>query len=288
MLTCWSLDNIRKHKSFYKEFDLLMLFASVRLWKKNHPEDTCVLYADSMTKGVIKDLSADYLWDEIRLLGDNKFIDKNIFWASSKLQALRYIEEPVTILDTDFLAYKPLNNLLKGNITVAHDENGIGYYPGPLDPYIRQVRHLVNRPNHRSVNCCFVHIPDPTFTQYYAKNSLLLMEEFTKLRVPSSNYLVFAEQLYLKHLFDIHNIQYDTLLSQTWHCNDGYFYDNKKEGLLPEGEEHLYYRHYWMEKPMIRESAAGYVYEEEIKQLRNILGRSTKVDIKKLQDVYCR
>ena len=265
-----------------------MLFASVKLWKKNHPEDTCVLYADSMTEGVIKDLSADYLWDEIRPLGDNKFIDKNIFWASSKLQALRYIEEPVTILDTDFLAYKPLNNLLRGNITVAHDENGIGYYPGPLDPYIRQVRHLVNRPNHRSVNCCFVHIPDPTFTQYYAKNSLLLMEEFTKLRVPSSNYLVFAEQLYLKHLFDIHNIKYDTLLNQIWHCNDGHFYDNKKEGLLPKGEEHLYYRHYWMEKTMVRESAGGYVYEEEIKQLINILGKSTKVDIKKLQDVYCR
>lgn len=288
MLTCWTLDNIRKHQSFYKEFDLLMLFASVTLWKKHHPDYKCVLYADPMTEGVIKDLQADHLWDEIRTLGENKAIDKNIFWASSKLQALRFIDEPVILMDHDFLAYKPLGNLLGDKITVAHDENGIGYYPGPLDPYIRGVKHLINRPNHRSVNCCFVYFPDYKFTQYYAQQSLSLMEEFTKLRVPNSNYLVFAEQLLLKHLFDIHNIEYDTLLSEIWHCNEGYFYESKKEGLIPKGEEDLHYRHYWMTKPVILASDEGYIYNEEIQQLKNILAKDKKVNIEKLQNVYSR
>ena len=64
MLTIWTLDNVRKHRSFYTEFDLLMLFASVTLWKRNQPEAHCVLYCDSMTYKVLTKVQAIHLWDE--------------------------------------------------------------------------------------------------------------------------------------------------------------------------------------------------------------------------------
>ena len=105
MKTLWVLENIKGKKSFYNKFDFLMMFASVVQWKKHHPDFHCVLYADKMTLEVITNLGAKKLWDETQVLKTNKSINKRVFWAASKLQALRFLEEPVIIMDNDFVVY---------------------------------------------------------------------------------------------------------------------------------------------------------------------------------------
>lgn len=284
MLTCWTLDNVKRHYSFYREFDLLMLYASVTLWKRNHPDNKCVIYVDKMTQEVLETTNATHLWDEVRPLGKNNSIDNSVFWASSKLQALRFVREPVVLMDNDFLAFKKLGDFLTDRVVVTHNENGKGYYPGPLDPYIRRTKHLLNRPNHLSVNCSFVFFPDYKFTQKYATQSLMLMEEFTKLKVPNSNYLVYSEQLLLKHLLDVERIEYDTLVNEIWHCNDGYFYETEK-GLIHHKQQELFFRHYWMDKPRIYNSEDGFVYEEEVQFLKNVLAKDKKLDFEVIKNV---
>jgi len=258
-----------------------MMFASVIQWKKHHPSHICELHADTMTQSVFKELRVLKLWDSIKTVGNNKAIDKSTFWASSKLQALRHTTEPVIIVDNDFVVYKSLDEFIKVKPIVCHDEDGKDYYIGPLDPYIKQVKHLINRPQLKAVNCSFLYLPHHQFTQHYAQLSLQLMEEFTKLKVPNSKYLIYAEQLLLKHLFTLHNIEYETLLDTVYDCVRNK-YVTKKQGHIKVDEQNRYFRHYWMDKPKIRESRDGFDLNQELEQLENVIKNHILIDWNKL------
>ena len=277
MKTIWVLENIKEHKSFYTKFDLLLLLTSTSQWKKHHPTYTCCLYCDKMTHDLIKDLNAIQLWDEINIIPKNKFIDKSVFWASSKLEVLSRMTEPVIIMDNDFIVYKPLHDFLKDTIVGTHDEDGTEYYINSSDPYIKQAKHIINRPNLNAINVSFLYLPDPKFTQYYAKTSLELMELFTKIKVPNSKYLIYAEQLLLLHLITINNVSYNTLMKGKWLCSENKYSIGDK-GYLSMEQSNMHFRHYWMDKPKIRNSEEGFSYEKEIKQLENAIKIHTFID----------
>lgn len=254
-----------------------MMFASVIQWKKHHPSHICELHADKLTIKKFEELDALKLWDSIKLVGKNKAIDKSVFWASAKLQALRNTKEPIIVMDNDFVVYKSFENFIKDKPVVCHDENGEDYYLGALDPYIKQVKHIINRPQLRAVNCSFLYLPDYKFTQHYTQLSIELMQEFTKIKVPNSKYLIYAEQLLLKHLFTVHNIAYETLLDTVYDCKLNRF-TTKQQGYIKTEDQNLFFRHYWMEKPKIRESKDGYNYQEEILQLENVVKNHILID----------
>lgn len=270
MLACWALDNIKEQRSFYKEFDFLMMFSSVVQWKKHHPDHTCRLYCDELTKKVITEMKADRLWDEISVLGRVRTIDKSVFWAASKLQAIRFIGEPFIIMDNDFITYRSFSEFFKSTVIVAHEEDTTDYYPTIFDPYIKQTKHILHNSGTTAINCSFLYFPDPKVSQSYAKLSIQLMEEFTKIKAPNSKYLIYSEQLALKHLLDEYKVKYQNLDGALWSAQDGAFTD-REGGLLPMGEEHLWYRHYWTAKPHIYNSTLGYSLEKESEQLHNVL-----------------
>ena len=277
----WILENIKKHPSFYSELKVNLLLTSAIQWKKHNPNTNTALYCDKMTYSFLSDINAIDIWDYVFRVPFNQEIDKNVFWASSKLEVLSGITSPSVVLDHDFIVYKSFETYLKGNVIVGHAEDGESYYPSVMDEYVKRTRHILNRPNNNSVNCCFNYYPNPSFARSYADTSLELMKELTKLKAPNSNYLVYAEQLLLKHVLDLHNIEYECLIPDIWHCNDRRWIKGNK-GLIGTAEIPLYFRHYWMDKPKIVGSLDGFSYINEIEPLRRVISNNSNVDMQVL------
>lgn len=255
-----------------------MMFASVIQWKKHHPTYHCVLHADKMTLEVITNLGGIALWDETITLKRNVGVDLKVFWAASKLQALRLSNEPTIIMDNDFVVYTSFDKFIKKNkVIVSHVEDGMNYYINPTDHFVKQVKHLLNRYRQEAVNCSFLYFPDPKFMQHYAKTSLELMQELSRLKAPNSKYLILAEQLLLKHLLDLHNINYTPLLDKKYNCTTNKYTDNIK-GFIKTEKHNLSFRHYWMDKPKIKESKKGFNLKEESTTLNNVVKNKVKID----------
>lgn len=277
MNTYWVFENIREDSSFYTELDTLLLLSSAHLWKKHHPSFTTILCADKLTLDHLDKINGLSLFDKVELLPKNSFIDKNVFWASSKLEKLRFVDGPSIIMDHDFLVYTNIEKYLNKNLFFAHEEDGSNYYDTTWNPFIKEIEHIVRRPKPHAINCCFSYFPDSKFANHYAKTSLELMYKFTELKVPNSRFLIFAEQLLLKHLIDHFDLKYDTLLNEKWHARDKIYVPNNK-GHMSFDESNTIYRHYWMDKPLIKESKKGFDLTKEITILYNIL-RKTQVNL---------
>ena len=277
MNTYWVYENIKEQSSFYNKLDTLLLLASVYQWKKHHPNFTTNLTVDKLTYEYLHNINATYLWDKVEILPKNNFINKSIFWASSKLEKLRYVDGPAIIMDHDFIVYKSFEKYLKDKPFFCHEENGDQYYDTAWNPFIQKISHIVNRPKPHAINCCFCYFPNNEFTNNYARTSLELMQIFSEMKVPNSRFLVFAEQLLLKHMLDYHNIEYDTLLNEKWNAK-GKYYEQNDKGHMSYMDSNTTYRHYWMDKPLIRENKEGFSFDGEITILYNILSK-TEVDL---------
>ncbi len=271
MKIIWVLENIRKRKDFYSRLHTLLLLCSVKLWKKFYPDDYCVLYCDNLTKEFLVDLKVECFWNEIILLENKRSIDKKTFWAASKLEVLSLQKEPVIILDNDLLVYFPIKQFFDYNkVYFHHYEDGKGYYPGTLDKYVRQLSYKA-RWQTESVNVSILNLPDYKFTNEYANISLKMMEEFSSMKVPHSQYLIFAEQLLLKHLLDKNGIPHKSLISTYWNCKQWEWGENNNKGIWTINESGRYIKHYGPEKGWLVDNKIGFDYNKEIKHLENCL-----------------
>lgn len=279
MKTIWVLENIRGDKTFYEKFDLLMMFSSVIQWKKHHPTFECSLYADKMTLEVITQLGANTFWDNTTVLPKNNAVNKNVFWASSKLQVLTQIKEPTIIMDNDFVVYTNFKKFLNQQVVVSHIEDGSNYYIMPTDHFAKKVKHLLSRYKPTAVNCSFLYFPDYKFMNHYATTSLEIMAILTRNKAPNSKYLILAEQLLLKHLLDLNEIEHIPLIDREYKCIKDVF-SKKVKGLIEFKKQHLFFKHYWMDKPRIKKSQHGFSLKDESKSLENVIGTKKVIDWK--------
>ena len=267
----WVLENIEKNKNFYSRFNILLLITSTILWKRNHPEDICILYADDMTIDLLDRLKVIKVWDEIKPLPNPRKINKSVFWASAKLQVLAEQTEPVILLDNDTHVYKPIKQYIDlANVCVTNYEVGIGYYPTSIDKYVRQLSYKP-RWQTNSVNVSFLNLPDPSFTKRYAEQSLKLMEEFTELKAPNSQYLIFAEQLLLRHMLDKEKIEHRSILSTYWDCKEWKWGKEHSKGIWTVDESEKYFKHYGPLKGWYLNNRGEFSYDNEIKHLLNCI-----------------
>lgn len=276
MKIIWVLENIKKNfntQDYYvnSRLNVLLLLASVHLWKKNHREDTCVLYTDDITVDLFSKLKVIDFWDTVLPLPKSRKINKDVFWAASKVEVLAQVEEPVIIMDNDTHVYKPIKHFLDTDtVYVSNYEVGKGYYPTAIDPFVQKLSYKTRWKN-ESVNVSFLHLPDPTFTKMYAELSLQLMEEFTVLKAPNPQYLIFSEQLLLSHLLEKQNIKHKSIISTNWDCKEWTWGEDHDKGLWPVYESEMYFKHYGPLKGWIRDSRADQNYEREIAHLLNCI-----------------
>lgn len=276
MKIIWVLENIKSNyntREYYinSKLNTLLLLASVHLWKKNHPEDTCVLYGDDLTIDTLSKLKVLDFWDSIEPLPSPRKINRDVFWAASKVEVLSSINEPVIIMDNDAHVYKPIKHLLDPDtVYVCNYEVGKGYYPSGVDKYVQQLSYKARWKN-ESLNVSFLHLPDPSFSNKYAEISLNMMEEFTRMKVPNPQYLIFAEQLLLSHLLEKDNIKNRSLISTDWDCKAWAWGEDNSRGFWPIYESEMFFKHYGPLKGWIRDSRADQNYEREINHLVNCI-----------------
>lgn len=274
MRVIWVLENIKSNKNsrdYYinSRLNVLLLLSSVSLWKRYHPEDNCVLYADDLTIDLFTKLKVIDLWDEIQPIPLTPKINKDVFWASSKLQVLAIQKEPVIIMDNDTHVFTRLKDHLDLNTPyVCNLEIGKGYYPTAIDIYVQKLSYKA-RWQTQSVNVSFLNLPDPSFTREYAELSVRLMEEFTELNAPNSQYLIFAEQLLLSHLLTKKKIVYKSIISTYWDCKEWIWGEDHDRGIWNIYESGQKFKHYGPLKGYILNNRDGENYEREIKHLVN-------------------
>lgn len=275
MKIIWVLDNIKGDKSFYSKLHILILIASVSLWKKFYPIDNCVLYCDELTRDTLNTIEVLHLWNSIELFKPTRKINREIFWASAKLEVLALQTEPCILVDNDMHIYAPIKEYLDPNKFYVHNiEEGKGYYPSYVDPYVRKLS-LKPRWPIESVNVAFLQLPDSNFIKEYAEGSLQLMEEFTAMDVPNSQYLIFAEQLFLRYLFKKKDIKFNSLVGTYWNCNAWEWGEDHDRGIWPIYESEVYFKHYGPLKSWILKDKADQNYEKEIKHLFNCINIPT-------------
>jgi hypothetical protein len=275
----WVYENIERKLSAFSKFNILVMLASASLWKKNHPEDTTVLYCDNFTYDFYNSIGVLSIYDKVEILAFDNGLNKDAFWASSKLEVLSRQTEPVIIMDGDTLVFKRVKDLFSPDeVMVSNFELGRGYYPTGIDPYVRQLTYKT-RWKTDSTNVSFLHLPDAQFTQHYANLSLQVMSEFTKMGAPNSKYLIFAEQLLLKHLLDKEGVKHRGMISTAWDCDKWEWSETEKEGLWTIQDSWKYYNHYGPLKQWYKKDSPGFSYKEETDMLRNCINFHKFIDL---------
>lgn len=276
MKVIWVLENIKSNKNsrdYYinSRLNVLLLLSSVSLWKRFHPEDTCVLYGDDLTIDFFNKIKVLDFWDSIYPLPTSARINKDVFWASSKLQVLSVQTEPVIIMDNDTHVFTRIKDYLDLNkVYVCNLEVGKGYYPTAIDSYVQKLSYKA-RWQTTSVNVSFLNLPDPIFTKEYADLSLKLMEEFTEMNVPNSQYLIFSEQLLLAHLLSKKQIDFRSILRTYWDCKQWEWGSDHSKGIWSIYDSGKYFKHYGPLKGFILNNKGGENYDAEIKHLLNCI-----------------
>jgi hypothetical protein len=271
----WVLDNVTGRSTFYGKLYTLILATSISQWKKFYPDDTCVLYCDELTRETLRTANILHLWDNIIEYRPMYKINRTIFWAAAKLEVLSLQKEPVIIVDNDLHIYKPIKDYLDPNTYYVHNiEQGKGYYPSYVDKFVRKLSYKP-RWQTESVNVSFLKLPSVQFALEYAFGSLKLMEEFTEMEVPNAQYLIFAEQLFLRHMFDMKNIDFKALVGTYWNCDKWEWGAEHDRGIWSIYESELFVKHYGPLKRWIVHSKADQDYGVETKHLTNCINLPT-------------
>lgn len=284
----WVLENINKQAKYYSSLNILILISSITNWKKHH--DTFnELYVDVMTYKFLNDLGVLHYWDYVNCstLEEECKINKYSFWSSSKLRVLKEQEEPVILVDYDFIAYA---NVLgvdpESAVVYCYDEYGEGAYPDATDKYIKQLKfsppYLKWCKNHNAINVCFLEFNDLSFQKDYAHHSLLMMEELSEVNTPKGIYVCYAEQLVLKQMLLEYGLKHRALISNLYDAIRSEFFTDRfnGSGLWTFEKSKLKFYHVGIDKPLIKEG--DQTFDHLVKSVKNNISAETLELILKL------
>lgn len=266
METSWVLENVKKDKSFYSRLQVLMLVASVCLWRKYHNHKT-VFYGDAMSLDVIRDLRIENLWDEVRELSYPERIDREIFWSSPKTKIISETKIPIIVVDHDFLIFRNIDEHIGSDLLYTYNEDAEGYYPDKHDLLNQKLSSPVKHYNNLAANVSLFYLPDPKFANEYGLQVLKNHQEFTAMRSPimNTNYMILSEQYMLKQWLDSMNVPHKSLSKNLWDCkNVGYMEEEVPNGIWNKEESLLTYKHYGVVERRLKEGlVSDYIKECE-------------------------
>lgn len=196
----WTKPFFEKYKGEYyiEDFELLTTILSALKWQEFNGDIQMI--TDEVGAAYYRKIGLEKIWN----LGINDSLEKNMpdninpctFWAAGKLYALKKQMAPCVMLDTDFIIWEPLEEvLLKHDVTVIHREVlQESVYPPKEKLKVHSSYYYPKEWNWTIDACntafaCFNH---EGFKDYYVKQALRFMHS-----VEEENwltYMVFAEQ----------------------------------------------------------------------------------------------
>lgn len=181
-----------------KDFEILIIMLSALKWRQYN--GSIVLYADKISAEEYYNLGIDHIYDlgiEEKLDNIDPKIDSNIFWAASKLYALRDIKGDVAMLDNDFVIWNDIRSSLQNQeLVVIHNEKiNSKAYPSReffnfKDDYSFKKEWDFSLP---AYNTAFAYFNNDDFKDYYVTEAFKFMKE-VKLINDRRSFMVFAEQ----------------------------------------------------------------------------------------------
>ena len=230
----WSRPNsIRNYDRIgFPDFELLTAILSALEWQTHNGPITMV--TDSAGADFFRSIGLGDLWDEIDTSLDQMDlgIDPFLFWAAGKLYALKTMEAPCVMLDTDLIIWKNLDSLWDWgqDIIAAHPED--------LNPFVypgKEYFHLTDDYQFpedwdfslAAANTAFLYLRDGDFRDYYVDAAI---DFFRHIRIDGLNpvtAMCFAAQRVLPmcakvkgqrmgYLLDLSQALDQDLVTHTW------------------------------------------------------------------------
>lgn len=208
-------------------FEVVCMALSALMWRKlNGP---IKFYADTPTYNWFKGNDLLDLWDggvdNTTLDQIPESVNQTIFWAGSKLYALRAEPAPVAMVDTDIIIWKALGQKMRGPLTVLHREDLI-------DCYLPK-EYLKIRPGYkfdpewswrvRPCNTAFAFFRDQEFKDSYTRSAIDFMTGNDEYPMEMVSQMVFAEQRLLAMEANKYGLKINTLVDDPYQSDNDIF-----------------------------------------------------------------
>ena len=197
----WSAPNCLRGggEIVFPDYELLTMMLSALKWRQKNGSIRMV--TDSAGAAFFARAGLDGLWDDgidTLLDGLDAALDARIFWAAGKLEALRRVEAPCVMLDTDLILWEDIGARCSGGVTVAHREALLpDVYPDPRTAFSLDPGYAFPREWDFSIpaaNTAFLYLPDDALRRCYVDEAFRFMCALRDRGVDPTVAMCFAEQ----------------------------------------------------------------------------------------------
>ena len=129
------MNGVHSFKTFYKggnafkleDFEIMVMIMSALSWRRYNGK--IKLYADETFANFVYENNLDFLWDngiDIKILSEPKNnINREIFWAASKMDVINDMKLNEVHMDIDFAAWGKMDEFLEKDfdVIVSHFED---------------------------------------------------------------------------------------------------------------------------------------------------------------------
>ena len=210
--------NANPHKEYYiEDFEILTTILSALKWREKN--GSVKMITDKVGANYYKSMGLDKIWDlgiDISLDDINYKIDSNIFWAAGKLYALRAQKSPCVMIDTDFIVWESVENILNDTeVSVIHKEKIVKEVYPDKDYFKFKNGYSLDEELDWSVlpsNTAFMYISNEEFKNYYITSAIDFMNNLDCGDDKITN-MVFAEQRLISMCAKRKNIEINEIMT---------------------------------------------------------------------------
>jgi hypothetical protein len=217
MTVIWVAEDIRKDGSFTQtKAELMCTISCVLFIKQYYPNFKRVFFVDNFTKEYYNRLGVLDLFDEVNdtLLNESINIDKDIFWAASKILAQRITSGPTITFDLDFRIYDDISKFgaFDGDVGCLWLEETNNEFYGSPENLLKYPRlNWDFNWGANALNVSFLYLKNEEFKNLYCDYALEFMKySYNRIpknldRVQNNKFILFIEQYMLYQLSLEHN-----------------------------------------------------------------------------------